>query len=141
MQWKKRRYIYDIDEHEAILGARERTAQGKALRKEIPWSAHAAYELLDRDLVKLLAEQDEARIPELRGLRRERMLQSPFSFYRGAARLMAHDLPQGVNIGENAVVCGDAHLGNLGFFASPERRLVFDLNDFDEAAIGPWNGT
>lgn len=81
---------------------------------------------------------DEGRIPELVPLRHERMALSHFSFFRGAAGLMAHDLAQQDHTDTHLVVCGDAHINNFGLCASPERRLVFDLNDFDEAAPGPW---
>lgn len=122
----------------AFPDSEELRRQGKELRREVPREVHAEYLMQTRDPVTLLAEQDKRRLPELRELRRERMSQSLFTFYRGSARLMAHDLAQGIDTGLPTVICGDAHLANLGLFASPERRLVFDLNDFDEAAIGPW---
>ena len=93
---------------------------------------------VDRDPVALIDAQDAGRLPELVPLRRERMSVSPFTFYRGSAGLMAHDLARQTVTGVHVVICGDAHLSNFGLYASPERRLVFDLNDFDEAAPGPW---
>lgn len=121
-----------------FVDSKEQRRQGKELRSAMPREAHAEYQMLDRDPVEILAQQDERRLPELRELRRERMSQSRFTFYRGSARLMAYDLAQGPDTGLQTVICGDAHLANLGLYASPERRLAFDLNDFDEAAIGPW---
>ena len=93
---------------------------------------------VDRDPVALIDAQDAGRLPELVPLRRERMSVSPFTFYRGSAGLMAHDLARQTVTGVHVVICGDAHLSNFGLYASPERRLVFDLDDFDEAAPGPW---
>ena len=82
--------------------------------------------------------QAGARVAELVPIRYGRMLVSPFTFYRGAALVMAHDLAAEPNTGIITQLCGDAHLSNFGFFASPERRLVFDINDFDETCPGPW---
>lgn len=131
-------YLYDIKGNKAIPNGSYQFKQGKDLRKTLPREELGMFEVLPRDPVKIIAEQDLQRLPDLRQLRHDRMAQSPFTFYRGSARLMAHDLAQGPTTGLNAVICGDAHLSNLGFYASPERRLVFDLNDFDEAAVGPW---
>jgi len=86
----------------------------------------------------LLISQAQTRLPDLIPIRYGRMLVSPFSFYRGAALIMAHDLAARPNSGLVTQLCGDAHLSNFGFFASPERRLVFDINDFDETCPGPW---
>jgi uncharacterized protein (DUF2252 family) len=85
-----------------------------------------------------LEGQAATRVPELVPIRYGRMLVSPFTFYRGAARIMAHDLAATPRSGLTVQCCGDAHLSNFGVFASPERRLVFDLNDFDETLPGPW---
>src|SRR6185295_3271503 len=82
--------------------------------------------------------QAKTRVPELVPLRYGRMLVSPFTFYRGAAKIMAHDLGATPRSGLMVQCCGDAHLSNFGVFASPERRLVFDVNDFDETLPGPW---
>ena len=86
----------------------------------------------------MLDEQSASRVPELVPIRYGRMLVSPFTFYRGAARLMAHDLASTPNAGLTVQLCGDAHLSNFGGFASPDRALVFDLNDFDETLAGPF---
>jgi uncharacterized protein (DUF2252 family) len=92
----------------------------------------------DRAPLELLAEQDRGRVQELLPLRRERMSVSPFTFYRGSAILMASDLASLPVSGIEVQICGDAHIANFGVYASPERNLVFDLNDFDETAPGPW---
>jgi uncharacterized protein (DUF2252 family) len=118
----------------------ERVARGKAARVEVPRSSHAAFEPPPRrpDPVKLLERQSKTRVPQLVPIRYGRMLVSPFSFYRGAALIMASDLARTPRSGLMVQCCGDAHLSNFGVFASPERRLVFDLNDFDETLPGPW---
>jgi uncharacterized protein (DUF2252 family) len=92
----------------------------------------------DRDPLGVLDRQAVDRLPELLPVRRERMSTTPFAFFRGAAAVMAHDLARQPTTGLDVQLCGDAHLGNFGVFASPERRLVFDLNDFDETIRGPW---
>jgi len=117
----------------------ERAARGHAARAECPRSSHAGFELgEDRDPVAILEAQAPSRVPELVPIRYGRMLVSPFSFYRGAAAIMAHDLASTPRAGLRVQLCGDAHLSNVGGFASPERRLVFDLNDFDETLPGPF---
>ena len=90
------------------------------------------------DPLDLLEAQAKTRVPELVPIRYGRMLVSPFTFYRGAAKIMAADLATTPNSGLQVQCCGDAHLSNFGLFASPERRLVFDINDFDETLPGPW---
>ncbi|HTU87675.1 MAG TPA: DUF2252 domain-containing protein [Solirubrobacteraceae bacterium] len=90
------------------------------------------------DPIELLEVQAQTRVPELVPIRYGRMLVSPFTFYRGAAKIMAHDLAGTPRSGLTVQCCGDAHLSNFGAFASPERRLVFDINDFDETLPGPW---
>ena len=124
----------------AHLSVGERVARGKAARAKVPRSRHAVFEPSpDRvDPVTLLERQAETRIPELVPIRYGRMLVSPFTFYRGAAMIMAQDLGPTPRSGLNVQCCGDAHLSNFGVFASPERRLVFDVNDFDETLPGPW---
>ena len=124
----------------AHLSVGERVARGKAARAKVPRSRHAVFEPSpDRvDPVTLLERQAETRIPELVPIRYGRMLVSPFTFYRGAAMIMAQDLGPSPRSGLNVQCCGDAHLSNFGVFASPERRLVFDVNDFDETLPGPW---
>ena len=122
------------------LSVSERVARGKAARSEVPRSSHAAFEPSPTraDPVELLERQARTRVPELVPIRYGRMLVSPFTFYRGAAMVMAHDLGATPRSGLTVQCCGDAHLSNFGVFASPERRLVFDVNDFDETLPGPW---
>jgi uncharacterized protein (DUF2252 family) len=122
------------------LTAAEHAARGKAARKEVPRSSHAAFQPApDRpDPIELLQRQAETRVPELVPIRYGRMLVSPFTFYRGAALIMASDLAATPRSGLTVQCCGDAHLSNFGVFGSPERRLVFDVNDFDETLPGPW---
>jgi uncharacterized protein (DUF2252 family) len=118
----------------------ERAARGKAARGELPRSSHGAWEPgpRRRDPVDLLEEQAKTRLPELGPIRYGRMLTSAFSFFRGAAYLMAADLADGPRTGLHAQLCGDAHLSNFGIFAAPDRRLVFSINDFDETLPGPF---
>jgi len=118
----------------------ERAARGKAARKAVSPSSHAGWKpAADRpDPVVLLEEQNARREPDLVPVRHGRMMVSPFTFYRGAARIMAADLRDTPRAGLTAQLCGDAHLSNFGIFASPERQLVFDLNDFDETLPGPF---
>ena len=118
----------------------ERIARGKQARAEVPRSHHAQYEApSDRpDPIGLLQLQALTRVPELVPIRYGRMLVSAFTFYRGAAKIMAADLARTPSSGMIVQCCGDAHLSNFGVFASPERRLVFDINDFDETLPGPW---
>ena len=106
----------------------------------VPAARHADWEPAAgrRDPVDVLEEQAATRVPELVPIRYGRMLTSPFAFYRGAAALMAADLADTPNTGVRVQLCGDAHLSNFGFFASPERALVFSVNDFDETLPGPW---
>ncbi len=120
--------------------ADERAALGKAARKSVPRGSHGDWEPAgDReDPVAILLRQAETRVPELIPLRHARMLASPFTFYRGAAAIMAADLAPTPASGLRAQLCGDAHLSNFGGFAAPDRRLVFDINDFDETFPGPW---
>jgi uncharacterized protein (DUF2252 family) len=118
----------------------ERAARGRAARTATPRSSHATFEPApDRaDPVALLERQAQERVPELVPIRYGRMLASPFTFYRGAALIMAADLAGTPRSGFDVQCCGDAHLSNFGLFASPERRLLFDINDFDETLPGPW---
>jgi uncharacterized protein (DUF2252 family) len=117
----------------------ERAARGRAAREECPRTSHAGFDLTsDRDPVAILETQAASRVPELVPIRYGRMLVSPFTFYRGAAAVMAHDLAATPRAGLQAQLCGDAHLANIGGYASPERMLVFDLNDFDETLPGPF---
>ena len=124
----------------AALTPIERSAAGKAARAKVPRSSHASYEPApDRpDPISLLEEQAKSRWPDLVPIRHGRMLSSPFAFYRGAAYVMASDLAGTPHSGIEAQICGDAHLANFGGFASPEREMLFDVNDFDETLPGPW---
>ena len=112
----------------------------KAARAEVPRSVHGEWLAPSgrRDPVELLEEQAASRVPELVPIRYGRMLVSPFTFYRGAAYLMAADLARSPRTGLSVQLCGDAHLSNFGAFAAPDRRLVFDVNDFDETLPGPF---
>ena len=117
----------------------ERRAEGRQARDRTPPSSHSGRPAADRpDPVALLAEQNTTREPDLVPVRHGRMMVSPFTFYRGAAKIMAADLKDTPAAGLGAQLCGDAHLSNFGAFASPERRLLFDLNDFDETLPGPF---
>ncbi len=122
------------------LSVAERVARGKAARREVPRSRHAVFEPVAHraDPIELLQRQADVRVPELVPIRYSRMLESPFTFYRGAALIMAADLAATPRTGFLVQSCGDAHLSNFGLYASPERRLVFDINDFDETLPGPW---
>src|SRR5262245_15171189 len=119
---------------------KERAARGKAARAEVPRRVHGDWEPHQHrpDPVDLLEEQGASRVPELVPIRYGRMLASPFAFYRGGALIMASDLAGTPISGLRVQLCGDAHLSNFGVFGSPERNLVFDINDFDETAPGPW---
>jgi uncharacterized protein (DUF2252 family) len=112
--------------------------QGKTLRSKLKRSTLGTRLDFDRDPVKILEGQNSVRIRELVPVRMGRMAQSPFAFFRGAAAVMAHDLATTPITGITVQACGDCHLSNFGFFASPERELIFDLNDFDETLPGPW---
>ena len=117
----------------------QRAASGKAARARAPLESHADFRpAKSRDPVGLLVSQAETRVPELVPIRHGRMLVSPFAFYRGAALIMAADLNSTAASGLQTQLCGDAHLSNFGAYASPERRLVFDINDFDETLAGPF---
>jgi uncharacterized protein (DUF2252 family) len=117
----------------------ERAARGRSARAECARSSHAELAIAgDRDPVAILEAQATSRVPELVPVRYGRMLVSPFTFYRGAAAVMAHDLASTPGAGLRVQLCGDAHLSNVGGYASPERTLVFDLNDFDETLPGPF---
>src|SRR6476661_6142156 len=118
----------------------QRVARGKALRAEVPRASHAGFTAgPDRaDPLALLEGQGLSRVPELLPIRYGRMASSAFAFFRGAALPMASDLARTPRSGLTAQICGDAHLSNFGLFASPERQLMFDINDFDETLPGPW---
>jgi uncharacterized protein (DUF2252 family) len=122
------------------MNVSERAARGKAARSVSSRSAHAGWEPADgrEDPVAILERQAATRVPELVPIRYGRMSASPFAFFRGAAAVMAADLAATPTSGLRVQACGDAHLANFGAFAAPDRRLVFDLNDFDESLPGPW---
>jgi uncharacterized protein (DUF2252 family) len=117
---------------------RERATVGKVARRAVPREQHAAVSGEPLDAVAVLGADDHRRVPELLPIRYGRMLASPFAFFRGAAAVMAADLAEVPNSGLRAQLCGDAHLSNFGVYATPERRLVFDVNDFDETLPGPF---
>jgi uncharacterized protein (DUF2252 family) len=123
-----------------MLTAEQSAATGNAAREEAPRGAHGDWEPAAnrRDPVEVLEQQAESRIPELVPIRYGRMLASAFTFYRGAAAIMAMDLAKTPESGLRVQACGDAHLSNFGAFAAPDRRLVMDVNDFDETLPGPW---
>jgi uncharacterized protein (DUF2252 family) len=118
----------------------ERAERGRAARAAVARSSHGAYEPAAQrpDPIGILEAQAANRVPELVPIRYGRMLDSPFAFYRGAAAIMASDLAATPRSGFTVQCCGDAHLSNFGLFGSPERRLIFDVNDFDETLPGPW---
>ncbi len=120
--------------------AAERAAAGSAARKQTPRGSHAEWEPAKNrtDPVKVLEGQAESRLADLVPIRYGRMLVSPFTFFRGAAAIMAMDLAQTPDSGFRVQACGDAHLSNFGVFAAPDRRLVLDVNDFDETLPAPW---
>ena len=122
------------------LTVEERVARGRTARRQAPRSAHARWEPAPGrpDPIALLEEQAASRVPELVPIRYGRMLVSPFTFYRGAALIMAADLAGTPVSGVAVQLCGDAHLSNFGVFGTPERRMIFDINDFDETLPGPW---
>ena len=121
------------------LSRADRVARGKDARAVAPLESHAEFvPARKRDPVGLLLEQAKTRVPELVPVRHGRMLVSAFTFYRGAALPMAADLATTPASGLRVQLCGDAHLSNFGAFASPERNLVFDVNDFDETLPGPF---
>jgi uncharacterized protein (DUF2252 family) len=125
---------------DAVASPDERAAIGKAARKKVSRASHGEWEPAGdrRDPIEVLEDQDKSRVPELVPIRYGRMLASPFTFFRGAAAIMAMDLAKTPDSGLRVQACGDAHLSNFGAFAAPDRRLVMDVNDFDETLPGPW---
>jgi hypothetical protein len=118
---------------------RRQRSEGKDLRRLVPRSSHRGWSLPEgRDPIAILEQQNARRVPELVPVRMGRMVESPFAFYRGAAAVMAADLESTPVTGVEVQACGDAHLLNFGLFASPERTLLFDVNDFDETLRAPW---
>ena len=124
----------------AHLTVDERVARGRAGRAAAPWPSHGRWAPApDRpDPIALLEEQGESRVPHLVPIRYGRMLISPFTFFRGGALIMASDLAPTPTSGVTVQTCGDAHLSNFGLFGTPERQMIFDINDFDETLPGPW---
>jgi uncharacterized protein (DUF2252 family) len=131
---------YQLETALGHLTPAERAARGMEAQAEVPRESHAAWEPpADRpDPIAQLEEQAKTRVPELVPIRWGRMMASPFSYFRGAALPMASDLAMTPRSGLAVQACGDAHLSNFGVFGSAERRLVFDVNDFDETTPGPW---
>src|SRR5229473_2695168 len=131
---------YELDTSLRLATPEERAAKGRQLRTEVPRSSHADFEpsAARPDPVDMLASQSASRLADLIPIRYGRMLSSPFSYFRGSALPMAYDLSGTPATGLAVQLCGDAHLGNFGLFGSTERRLVFDINDFDETLPGPW---
>jgi len=124
----------------ALQSREERLAAGKALREKLPRERHAVWKTppKGRDPIDVLETSNRGRLPELIPIRYGRMLRSPFTFLRGSAGLMAYDLAATPSTGLRVQACGDCHLMNFGLFATPERNLVFDINDFDETLPAPW---
>ena len=129
-----------MTDNNALVMRSERREEGKVLRKQVPRSSHGGWvPSPDRpDPIDLLQAQDEGRLEHLLPIKYGRMVESPFAFLRGSAAVMAADLASTPATGLQAQLCGDAHLSNFGVFATPERKLVFDINDFDETYPGPW---
>jgi uncharacterized protein (DUF2252 family) len=129
-----------VEETQEMAPRSQRREYGKTLREQLPHSSHSAWEPdPDRpDPISLLQEQDASRLQDLVPIKYGRMVASPFAFLRGSAAVMAADLSNTPSSGLEVQLCGDAHLSNFGVFATPERKLVFDLNDFDETHPGPW---
>lgn len=123
-----------------FIHADERRAAGKALRDEVPRDAHGPWKAPKqrRDIVDILEASNQGRMESLVPIRYGRMMESPFAFFRGSADIMAADLAVTPVSGIRVQACGDAHLLNFGGFATPERRVIFDINDFDETLPGPW---
>ena len=131
---------YHLDSSFKKLTPADRAERGRQIRADVPRSSHADFAPAPGrpDPVALLQSQSVTRLPDLVPIRYGRMLASPFSYFRGAALPMAQDLSGTPVTGLSVQACGDAHLGNFGLFGTAERRLVFDINDFDETQPGPW---
>ena len=137
---KAKAEIEEIHRAPHSVPADDLVAAGKRLRDSVPRASQGIWKRpKDRhDPLDLLKASDAGRMPELLPIRYGRMLQSPFTFYRGAANVMAADLAGTPSMGTHVQACGDCHLLNFGGFATPERNIVFDINDFDETAPAPW---
>ena len=134
---------FDVTKTEERVSGQARVvsarAKGRELRGPVPRRSHGEWSApVGRDPIGILEEQNAGRVPELVPVRMGRMVESPFAFYRGAAAVMAFDLASTPVTGIEVQACGDAHLVNFGLFASPERTLLFDVNDFDETLRAPW---
>lgn len=129
-----------MSENEKIITIQERKEKGRTLREQVPQISHGKWKPSSSrpDPISLLQEQDTDKLKHLLPIKYGRMLKSPFAFMRGAAVVMAADLAATPVTGMEVQLCGDAHLLNFGIFATPERKLVFDINDFDETYPGPW---
>lgn len=145
MEEKRQKSLATIEQeamlHDNTVSPRDdRRIRGKLLRESVPHDAHAVWKApaSRRDPLEILAESDDGRIPELIPLRYGRMSHTPFTFYRGAASIMAADMAATPSTGIPVQACGDCHLMNFGAFATPERNIVFDINDFDETLPAPW---
>jgi len=136
----KPKAIHTTSIEEPYRSQAERRAEGKKLRDTVPRASHRGWSP-DRnrsDPVEIVLEQNKRRLPELVPIRHGRMLESPFAFYRGTAAIMAADLAYTPSSGLRVQACGDAHLSNFGAFATPERNVIFDINDLDETLPAPW---
>ncbi|WP_057875149.1 DUF2252 domain-containing protein [Liquorilactobacillus aquaticus] len=134
-----KKMIFDVDQINVSKTAEELIEIGRKKYQETPSDKLTTYRELKRDAVKSIKAVEIGMISDLLPMRRERMLKNTFSFYRGTAGLMDFDLAEQVHSNIPVLLCGDAHIENYGFYASPERQLLFDLNDFDEARIGNWD--
>jgi len=134
------RLAFLFGEGEARVAKINRAAAGKAWRKKVPRSSHADWQVPSRrpDPLAILEASNRGRVPELIPIRYGRMLASPLAFLRGSAAIMASDLANTPILGNKVQACGDCHLMNFGLFATPERNLIFDINDFDETLPAPW---
>jgi uncharacterized protein (DUF2252 family) len=133
-------HVEKLEHFRGALPIADRRAAGKALRTHTPREAHGEWSRRSDfpGAVEIVLQSNEGRQPNLVPLRMARMIASPFAFYRGAAAVMANDLGATPDTGITTVIDGDAHLNNFGLYGTPQRDVVFDLNDFDEAVIGPW---
>ncbi len=136
---KASRLRYDLSQIRIKNTISELADMGKNVRDKVPFSDLAEFKPVHRDVVQGIQHVERALIKELLPLRHARMAASPFAFFRGTDELMAYDLAQQTSTNIPVVIAGDAHIGNFGFYASPERKLLFDVNDFDESTIGSWD--
>ena len=118
--------LYGLTKKQILANAKENRSNGKAVRDKIPFAAHAVFNPINRNPVAIIDEQNKNRLPDLLALRKERMSVSPFTYYRGTAIIMAHDLASQAVTGSQLVICGDAHISNFGLYASPERHLILN---------------